>query len=228
MILAVIFDMDGLMVDSEPLQRIAMNRVLARYGVDLSEADWREQVGKKTHEIVDDLKLRRGFEADTDAIVAEKGAAFRQMIDRLQPMPGLDHALDVCQAAGVKLAVASGSPLDDIRRVLAALDLTDTFPVVVSGQEVHAGKPDPAIFIEAARRLGVAAVDCLVLEDAVYGVQAAKSAGMTVYAVPNGYTSHQDFSAADRVLAGLDGLVLPPHHGATHYPQVGGKGRREE
>jgi len=203
---AVIFDLDGLMIDSEPLQLRAINRALAPAGVALSEADWMRLVGQKSIEIIRQLKDRYRFDGDLAEIEAAKLDAYRQIIqekDALKLMPGVWDAVRACQSLQLKLALASSSVQADIAVILNKFGLDSTFAAVVSGDQVAIGKPNPAIFLETARRLAVEPQNCLVLEDSPGGVAAANAAGMFSVAIPNRLAAQQDFSAANVVLSDL-------------------------
>ena len=203
---AAIFDLDGLIVDSEPLQLRAINRALAPVGIALTEADWMQRVGHKSIETIRLLKARHGFAADPDAIEQAKLTAYRQLIRQdgaLALMPGVHEAIRACQGVGLKLAIASSSVRADIDAILSAFGLGQHFATVVAGDEVARGKPDPAIFLAAAERLAVDPAVCLALEDAPSGIAAANAAGMASIAIPNRFTRHQNFDDARAVLDSL-------------------------
>jgi len=203
---AAIFDLDGLIVDSEPLQLRAINRALAPVGIALTEADWMQRVGHKSIETIRLLQARHGFAADPDAIEQAKLTAYRQLIRQdgaLALMPGVHEAIRACQDAGLKLAIASSSVRADIDAILSAFGLGPHFAIVVAGDEVARGKPDPAIFLAAAERLAVDPAVCLALEDAPSGIAAANAAGMVSVAIPNRFTRHQNFDGARAVLDSL-------------------------
>lgn len=203
---AAIFDLDGLLIDSEPLQLRAINRALVPVGVRLTEADWMGYVGTRSIEIITRLRAAHGFEAAPDDIEAAKLAAYRQIIRQpgaLSLMPGVHAALAACRASGLTLAIASSSVRGDIAIILDILDLSAAFETITAGDEVTSGKPAPDIFIETARRLAVAPAECLVLEDSPHGVAAANTAGMLSVAIPNRFTARQDFSDAAVVLHDL-------------------------
>lgn len=201
---AVIFDLDGLMIDSEPLQLKAMNIALVDFGIQLSESKWKPMVGHKTKEnflqIINDYKIN----ADLLILIERKNNAYRQIIRKhVPPMPGLHEAINNIKKTSWKLAIASSSVKDDINIILKNLNLENSFDIVVSGDQVNRGKPDPEIFLKTASKLKTSPNKCLVLEDTIYGVNAAKSAGMFCIAIPNKYTATNDFSNADLVLESL-------------------------
>ena len=205
----IIFDMDGLMVDSEPMQFRAINDALVPFGVKVEEPEFIDMVGRKAIEnfrtIVQEYKLP----ISAEELNRKKTEAYLQRIKtELEVMPGFFAVLEMFERAGFTTAIASSSPKRDILEVLDILSLTDRFGVIASGDEVKHGKPDPAIFLNALERLEGEAAQYLVLEDTAHGVNAAKAAGMYCIAVPNYYTRTQDFIRADRVLDSLEQLDM--------------------
>lgn len=198
MINAVVFDMDGVMIDSEPMQFAAYSFALTPLGVSLKKEDFiRWCVGRKSYENFTFLRDYFGLTESVESLLAAKDTAYQSILcANLHPMPGLFALLDYLSEARSLLAVASSSRLHDIEIVLRGLGISHRFHVVVSGQEVAHGKPAPDIFLEAAHRLEVAAADCAVLEDTQAGVEAAVHAGMFCIAIPNHFTTSQDFSHA--------------------------------
>jgi HAD superfamily hydrolase (TIGR01509 family) len=203
---AAIFDLDGLMIDSEPLQLQAINRALAPLGIELTEAEWMRLVGQRSIEIIRQLKDLYHFDRDPAEIEAAKLHAYRQIIqekDALKLMPGVREAMRACRTLQLKLALASSSVEADISIILSKFGLDSAFDVIVSGDQVAVGKPDPTIFLETARRLAVEPRKCLVLEDSPGGISAANAAGMLSVAIPNRFAAQQDFSRANVVLKDL-------------------------
>lgn len=183
---AVIFDLDGTLVDSEPHYFEAGRRVLARHGV--PGFTWEEHtrfIGIGTRETLQTLRREHGIEAPVEQLLAEKNRAYlalaRASTETFAPMRALVERL---HAAGAPMAVASGSSRAAIEAVLAGAGLAPMLPVQVSAEEVERGKPAPDVFLEAARRLGADPAACVVLEDAPPGAEAARRAGMRCVAVP--------------------------------------------
>ena len=189
MIKAVIFDMDGLMIDSEPFWQEAELAVLRPLGVPITLSDCQKTMGMRIDEVVRYWHRRHPWDVAAHSVesIAEK------IIDRVieligekgQPQPGLPEAIRFFQAKQVKLALASSSAQRLIDAVLQKLRLTDTFEVVCSAQQEPYGKPHPGVFITTAGLLNVPRERCLVLEDSPNGVLAAKSAGMKCIAIPD-------------------------------------------
>jgi HAD superfamily hydrolase (TIGR01509 family) len=213
---AVIFDMDGVLVDSEPLAMEAMRRVMARHGVRYTEADNEEFLGRTTPETCRVLRARHGIAAG-EAELARHYLDLRIALTRAAPpaMPGVPAVLERLRAAGYRLALASSAEPEAVAATVEALGIAHLLEAVVSGDQVPRGKPAPDIFLAAARRLGVAPGRCLVVEDTRNGLLAAKAAGMACAVVPCSFTRGQDFREADvRVGALPDLLALPLLAGA--------------
>jgi HAD superfamily hydrolase (TIGR01509 family) len=205
---AVVFDMDGVLVDSEPLHVEAARRLLAAYGVAYTDEENAEFVGFTDLEIFALLKARYGL-APTIEELAQRFAQglIALLAHQAVPMPGIPGVLVALRRAGYRLALASSSTLEIIVTTLRTLRITEHFPIVVSSVEVGRGKPAPDVFLAAASRLGLPPSRCLVVEDSRNGVRAAKRAGMSCVAVPCAATRHHDFAEADLVLDSLEALV---------------------
>jgi len=201
---AVIFDMDGVLVDSEPLAMETMQRVMARQGVIYTEADNDEFLGRTTLEECRILKARHRLEVDERDLTRQYVDILVGLIrDRPRPMPGVPAVLGALQAAGYRMALASSAEPAVIATHVRSLDLARFFEAMVSGTEVARGKPAPDIFVATAGRLGLPVEDCLVVEDSRNGLLAAKAAGMACAVIPCASTRRQDFREADYRLQGL-------------------------
>jgi len=204
MIEAILFDLDGLMVDSEPHSIAAWQAVLAKRGVQFDRAalDW--ILGQRLIETAA-YAVRSFHLPDRPEDLAQEKAEYQiaHLDGNVQPMPGLIELLDWVDQSGLKKAVASSGLRRYIDAVLSAVNLRARFNVIISADDVVNGKPAPDVFLAAATALHVAPQNCLVLEDAPLGVQAAKAAGMTCWAVPNAHSRALDLSPADRVVASL-------------------------
>ncbi len=210
---AAIFDMDGLLIDSEPLWRRAEREVFSTVGIEFSEEDGEATMGMRTDEVVDWWYQRHPWRNPAKAAV---GAAIVARVVELvraegESLPGVDHALEICRQQGLAVALASSSSEELICVVLDHLGLAKRFELRCSAERERFGKPHPAVFLTAARRLGLEPADCVVLEDSRAGVAAARAAGMRVIAVPPAnLRDDAGYAAADVVLASLADLV--PHH----------------
>ena len=203
---SVIFDLDGTLVDSEPNYFEAGRRVLAAHGV--LGFDWDEHtrfIGIGTRETLEVLRARYAIDAPLDELLAAKNRAYLELASTSTVVfPQMREFVERLSAAGVPMAVASGSSRAAIEAVLAGTGLTAHIAVTVSAEEVGRGKPEPDVFLEAARRLEAAPHDCVVLEDAPPGAAAARAAGMRCIAVPYVEDTADDaaFLAADLLFAG--------------------------
>jgi HAD superfamily hydrolase (TIGR01509 family) len=208
---AVVFDLDGVLVDSEPIHFRAANRVLARYGASISEAEYRTVVGLGEFATWDAWRRRYGMAIPIeDLLAAHTQARLRDIAGGVTPIDDAVRVARWLHASGLRLAIASSSTRAVIDALLAGLGLADVFPIRVSGEDpgVHHSKPAPDVYLSAAARLGLPPADCLAIEDSAPGVVAAKRAGMLCIAVPNRWTADQDFSEADVVLDSLRYLPL--------------------
>jgi HAD superfamily hydrolase (TIGR01509 family) len=200
---AVIFDLDGTLVDSEPNYSEADDKTLADYGiVKLSAEMKRKYVGIGTVEMMEDIKKIYDINESIEILVAKKNKYYLEIAKKNTPVfPEMHKFLQFLKSNNYPLALASGSSPEIIDTVLSITKLREYFDVVLSAEQVEKGKPAPDVFLEAAKQLGVPFGNCLVLEDSKPGVEAAKSAFMYCMALP--YTmeeSLQDsFSMADLV-----------------------------
>ncbi|MGY4971103.1 HAD family hydrolase [Streptomyces nigrescens] len=182
----VIFDLDGTLVDSEPNYYEAGRRLLADHGVpDFSWEHHTRFIGIGTRETLETLRREFGLDAPVEELLAGKNRVYLELARaHTEVFPEMRVFVERLSAAGHPMAVASGSSRAAIEAVLAGTGLDALLTTVVSAEEVAHGKPEPDVFLEAARRLGVAPADCVVLEDAAPGALAAHRAGMRCIAVP--------------------------------------------
>jgi HAD superfamily hydrolase (TIGR01509 family) len=202
MISTVIFDLDGLIADTEPLHCRAYQMAFAERGVGLNANEYAEHWVRNGKGIVDWVESR-GLALDPHGLRVRKSEHYLTLLESsLRPMEGALELLDALQGIR-RMALASSSYRDAIDGVLAGLQIAPYFEAIVSGLDVANVKPSPDIFLKAARDLAVDPSECLVLEDAEKGVIAAHRAGMRCVAVPNDFTKHHDFSMATRVCSSL-------------------------
>lgn len=203
----VIFDLDGLLSDTEKLHRLAYREVLGGIGVELTDEMYAEhwiRLGRGIGDFIREHKL----DVSADVVRVKKADCYRKLVEKqAEPMPGAVELLK--KLKGVKrLALASSSYSDAIEAVTKAIGIVQYFEVMVSGNDVKKTKPHPDIFLLAAQRLGVPPAECVVLEDAEKGVIAANAAGMKCIAVPNVHTAGHDFSKAARVVRSLEDVSV--------------------
>lgn len=204
----MVFDMDGVLVDSEPMHLDAMRELLRPYGVPYTDRENEEFFGFTDPEVFRALRARYGLEPDEYDLTRRRAALLVELTrKRTVPMPGVPDVPNALHRRGYRLAVASSSALDVIRATVDVLGIAALFEAVVSGLEVGRGKPAPDVFLETARRLDLPPRACLVIEDSRNGLLAAKAAGMGCVAIPCPATRHEDFSGADFRLATLSELL---------------------
>lgn len=186
MIKAVIFDMDGLMVDSEPLHYKAFDEVFRKYGKHLTEKDNNDlYVGISDMDAAEDMVKRFGLPITAEELVLQKEVEGNKLLSSVTARPGLMELLNKLHKAGIKKAIASSSKVVIIEIVVKALGISNYIDAYCSAEHVKRGKPFPDLFLLAAKELDVNPKECLVLEDAPAGVKAARIAGMKVYAIPS-------------------------------------------
>ncbi len=204
---AIIFDMDGVLLDSEPLHFEATRELLAEHGVSYAPADDENFYGCTDRDVFTALKARYGLAAAERELAEDWIQRVVALLPgRASPLAGVPEVLVQLRARGVRLALASSSAPAIVETTLAALRVSGFFEVRVSGHEVANGKPSPDIFVEASRRLGLDASECLVIEDSMNGLRAALAAGMRCVVVPCPSTAHQDFAGAAGRIESLEDL----------------------
>jgi len=184
---AAIFDMDGVLIDSEPYWRSAEREVFASVGIEIDASMSAVTAPMTTREVAEHWYAHKPWSgksvADTEAAVVARVAALTS--SKGAAMPGVHEILGLCVQLGWRVALASNSPAPLCRQVLRQLGIAEFFAAVVSADHVERGKPDPAIYLRTAGLLGCAPRDCLVFEDSRAGVRAARAAGMSVVAIPS-------------------------------------------
>ncbi len=206
---AVIFDMDGLMIDSEPVHCQAFHQVLQKFGHGLTEEEnAKRYVGIADIDIANDLIGRYGLSIAADELVKQKREAYGNLLgQQVVPQAGLVDLLTGLKDSGLKVAVASSSAIKEIETVIDALNIRSMIDQYCSADQVEKGKPAPDLFLFAAEKLNTPPSQCLILEDAPSGIEAANAAGMYSFAVPSRETADKDFSNATRKLNSLAEVV---------------------
>ena len=201
---AIIFDMDGLMVDTEPLAREAWATVVRQHGQTLTDEVYRQMIGRRTAESAELLLAHYDLPYTAVELAAHKTELFA--IRRAQGvplMPGLMELQTAVARQGIPWAVATSSPRSHAEAILTQLGLMADCGAVAAGDEVAHSKPAPEIYLLAAQRLGVNPAHCLALEDSEPGCRAAVAAGMKTVAVPNRDTEGADFGFVYAVYGSL-------------------------
>jgi HAD superfamily hydrolase (TIGR01509 family) len=200
---AVIFDMDGVLVDTEPVYFGISKRFFSNIGIRISDEELSGFVGISAKEMWGTLCVKYNLEQPVDELIRrEKEEQYHEFstMPTLTPIEGIPALLEAMRGLRVSLSIASSSPRKIIDLILEKTNLTSFFSAIVSGEEVDKGKPHPNIFLLSSIRLEVEPVDCLVIEDSPHGIAGAKAAGMKCIGFQNLNSGNQDLSHADLVI----------------------------
>lgn len=190
----IIFDLDGVLADTEYYQWQGWIEALKPFGIKISKEEYFNYAGKRGDII--EAELIKNYNLDI-----EKGSLLKQKEERLiewfqtKELKLLPYAKEAVEffSKTAKIAVASGGPKDEVVLKLKRINFYHYFPVITAGNEVERGKPYPDIYLLASQRLGLASKDCLAFEDTEYGLAAAKSAGLVCFAIPGEFSIKQNF-----------------------------------
>lgn len=216
---AVVFDMDGVLTDSEPLINDAAVEMFREQGLTVRPDDFHPFVGTGENRYLGGVAERYGFPIDLAAAKRRTYEIYLGLVpERLQAFPGAVELVRVCREAGCRLAVASSADRIKIDANLHKIGLPpQTWDAIVTGDDVEHKKPAPDIFLAAARALGVPPRTCAVVEDALNGIEAAKAAGMRCVAVAQTFPEHR-LGMADLVRSNLLGVTLSDLLGNGEHP----------
>jgi putative hydrolase of the HAD superfamily len=208
---AVVFDFDGVLIDSETPEYESHRRIFERCGIVLTTDEWCDQIGAwaEGHDErwFKELCARSANAPDRDAYHAEKRRIFDEVAP-VEPMRGVGALLAEIRDAGIPAAIASSSPASWVMRASERLGIRAFFQAIVSGDDVTRRKPAPDVYLEAARRLGVDPMRAVAIEDSGPGIAAAHAAGMKTVAIPHWLTAKHDLSRADLRVAHAGELTL--------------------
>jgi beta-phosphoglucomutase len=214
MLKGILFDMDGVVIDSHPVHESAWRRFLASLGRQVTDDELEFVLdGRKKQEILQHF-LGDLSDEQIRKYGHQKEMMFREEAQAVKMVDGITAFLDQIQRAGIPMGLATSGSYSRVQYILDRLDLRRRFQVVVTGDDVVKGKPDPAIFVLAARQLQCPHSDVLVVEDAVAGVRAAKKAGMKCLGIagPNGRGQSLREAGADGVVSNFVGLSVESLH----------------
>lgn len=211
---AFIFDMDGVIIDSEHIHAITKVQVLRFFGVDVEEKSLHleDYVGRSAKSFFGDAIVRFPELGDDWRVLARKKhelyVDFLRNSPDLKPIDGIVELLAELKKRGYRIGLGSSSVMENIRLVLTRFGIMDYFDAIAAGSEVENAKPAPDVYLLAAQRLGIAPACCTVVEDATAGVMAAKAAGMRCIAIRNPNSGKQDLSRADLIIDRYEEIAL--------------------
>ncbi|OGY22830.1 MAG: hypothetical protein A2172_01925 [Candidatus Woykebacteria bacterium RBG_13_40_15] len=206
---AVIFDMDGTMINNMPYHKKTWLEFCKRYGLSLTEEEFKNKYsGKKNDQIFKGLFNKNLSQEEINKYTEEKEQMYRDLYSPLiKEVDGLSDLIGMLKTSRIKLAIATTAPEKNRDLALKKLDLLGAFDVIVGDEEVKHGKPDPEIYLITAKKLQVAAEKCMVFEDSPPGVEAAKRAGMKVIGILTTH-SKEELNKADLVINNFSELKL--------------------
>jgi HAD superfamily hydrolase (TIGR01509 family) len=177
---ALLFDLDGTLVDTDALHLTAFQAVLATHGVSLTKAQYVEKIMGSSNALIGEAFLPHLSPADREAALATKELAFRDMLGELEPAAGLAALLDYAETTGLRCAVVTNAPRSNASAVLQALGLFARLPIQIIGPELARPKPDPLPYLTGLEKTGAVGAHSIAFEDSLSGLRAAVGAGLSV------------------------------------------------
>jgi beta-phosphoglucomutase family hydrolase len=211
--------MDGTIVDSLPSHKSAWQATFSKRGRVFIEEDFEWANGRKNEEIIPRILGQSMSQEEVNLIAKEKEAIFRRFVkENIKALPGAVELIQSLATAKIQLALVSSTPKENIELITETLGIKKYFTLFINGDDVKEGKPSPQAFLLAAKKLGVEPKNCVVMEDAVVGVQAAKRAGMYCIAVTNTYP-REAIAEADIIVNSLEEIIVKTIEGLFDSPK---------
>jgi beta-phosphoglucomutase len=209
MTFAILFDMDGVIVDSNPYHKLAFQAFLKQYNISLTDDELKVHVyGRTNQEGMPYIFKRELSPEELTERANEKEALFREIYKTdIQPVKGLIPFLQMLKAHGVKAAVGTSAPTANLDFIVDALDIRPYFDALIDSTGLSRGKPDPEIYLKAAGLLGIPPARCIVIEDSLAGVQAGVNAGMKVIGITTTHTA-EELSNTHLIIRDFEGLTF--------------------
>lgn len=207
-IAAVIWDMDGVLTDTASYHFLAWRETFAKRSINFTEADFMRGFGTRNDAIIRNIMGEKTTADEIATIAREKEATFRHLIGKeIKPIPGALELIRALHDKGIGMAIASSTVIENIHLIVGSLGIENYFEAIVTGHDVTEGKPHPQVFLVAAERLGADPRRCIVFEDAVAGVKAAKSAGMYCVAITSTHPKEK-LKEADLIVDSLEKVTI--------------------
>ena len=202
---AVVFDMDGLMLNTEDLFVLASDEMMQNRGGKMTRDCHLQMLGRRPLEAFEIMATMLQLEESPAELLNESQQIFDGLLDtHLSTMPGLESLLKQLKDRQLPIGVATSSPRKHLQKLLGRFELLDRFQITLTAEDVEFGKPHPEIYLKAADAFRISPAEMLVLEDSQAGTQAAAAAGAITVSIPNTHTQCQDFSAAHLIIDRLD------------------------
>jgi beta-phosphoglucomutase len=211
MLKAVIFDMDGVIVDSEPLHHRAYHAMFEEIGITVSDEQYDSLTGKSTINICKLLKDQFRLSHAPEELMAIKRRHYYHFFENdrdFDLISGVRGLIQDYRDNGLTLVLGSSASMPNIEKIFERFDLNPYFKAKISGAELKASKPHPEIFLKAVEATGFLPEECIVIEDATNGIEAAKGAGIYCVAFESGHSKNQDYSKADLVIKDFEAITF--------------------
>jgi len=200
---AVIFDLDGIIIESEPWQKEAFDLTMQPYNIHFNDKQFAELIGIRSIDNFRKIKKKYDIPISAKELTAIKNKSYARILkQKITPRGHFNDLFHYLRERYI-LSLASSSIREDVFNSIRLLNIEKYFEVIVTGDDVNAGKPDPEIFLKTALQLKIAPESCAVIEDSQNGINAAKKAGMLSIAVPTKHTANHDFKNADHLFKDL-------------------------
>ncbi len=211
MIKGLVFDFDGLIMDTETPEYIAWKEIYSRFEATLPLEEWAKCLGSdyNSFDPVNYLSEQTGLPLEIDELLPQQRKRSQELANELDALPGVRNMIQTGKEAGLQLAVASSSDASWVHGHLERLRLKPFFDVISTAEDVAAVKPSPELFKLSVERLGILPAEAIAFEDTRLGIQSAKAAGLYCVAIPNDLTSRLDLSQADLKVASMAEISLP-------------------
>jgi len=208
---AVIFDMDGVLIDSEPIHYEVEERIFGQLGIFVPEPLHRSYMGTSGQFMYADLKSRFGLKESVEALMEMDDLFRSEFIKSLKGIvlnEGVISLLDELKSAGLKLAVATSSSPEIVDVLLKNCEISSVFDAIITTEEAGKSKPEPDVYLLAAQKIGISPASCIVFEDSPNGLLAAKRAGMYCIAVQTDNIAMEELPSSDYVMESFKGMTL--------------------